>query len=97
MCCGGAFEALEEDALWEFEVGAEFSADAGAALADDVSAGVFELLAGAADELFAESDVLAAGCAGLLFAFESDGEDACAGATSESFDALACCAACVFR
>lgn len=71
--------------------------DAGAALPDDVSAGVLELLAGAGDELFAESEVLAAGWDAPLFAFASDDEDAEAGATLESGDALFSCAACVFR
>ena len=97
MCCGGEVEAFEEDAACELASGSELDADDGAALPDDVSAGVFELLDGAGDELFAESEVLAAGCAALLLSFDSDGEDADAGATSESCDALACCAACVFR
>ena len=72
---------------------------AGAALPDDeASAVVLAPLAGADDELFPESDALAAVCAAaLLLALEPDGEDADGGATFESGDALVCCAACVFR
>ena len=99
MCWGGAFEVTGEDAVWELAAGAAFELAGGAALPDDgASAVVLALFAGADEELFPESDVLAADCAAvLLLELESDGEDADGGATFESGDALVCCAACVFR